>query len=257
MNLFGNSLKYMKQGAIRLLLRQDTPKKRLPSKPQTVNIKFIDTGKGISENYLRDELFSPFAQEDRLAPGTGLGLSLVKQIVYQLKGSISVESRVGLGTTVSVSLPLELVRPLLLPLPLPLTEPSHGALSGEDQMFDEQVLALKGLRIRLLGFDRARLPEQNSRAGSVHCSNAVLMEKICRGWLHMDVIPESKVAQLVPDLILCAEDTVQEDPYRSGADVSSAVPTVVVCPNALVARRLSTSAQFVHSRGVIEFISQP
>lgn len=46
----------------------------------------------------RSNLFTPFSQEDTLATGVGLGLSIVKSIVNMLNGSIDIRSEVGEGT---------------------------------------------------------------------------------------------------------------------------------------------------------------
>ncbi len=68
-----------------------------------------DTGMGISTEDL-DKLFRPFQQIDsglsRMHEGTGLGLSICKRLLELLSGSISVESKVGVGTCFSFKLPL-------------------------------------------------------------------------------------------------------------------------------------------------------
>jgi len=66
-----------------------------------------DTGKGIAPKHL-DHLFEPFYQGDNESSniGTGVGLSLVKQILDSIGGRISVESQLGVGTTFHLSLPI-------------------------------------------------------------------------------------------------------------------------------------------------------
>jgi signal transduction histidine kinase len=60
------------------------------------------------------DLFRPFARaaETKRAstPGTGLGLAIVKSLIELHKGAIAMESRVGSGTTVTVTLPIERVK---------------------------------------------------------------------------------------------------------------------------------------------------
>jgi signal transduction histidine kinase len=67
-----------------------------------------DTGRGIAHDEMQN-LFQPFARtaEAKRAstPGTGLGLAIVKSLVELHQGSITLESRVGAGTTVTVALP--------------------------------------------------------------------------------------------------------------------------------------------------------
>jgi len=69
-----------------------------------VNIAFVDTGGGIPEEHL-EKIFEPFFTTK--ARGTGLGLAITRQIVELHHGRISLESRVGHGTTVLVRLPVE------------------------------------------------------------------------------------------------------------------------------------------------------
>ena len=143
MNLFGNALKYTQRGAIKVELSQKPPRDPSRGKIRHVLITVSDTGSGISREYLENHLFQPFTQENSLIPGTGLGLSLVKKITTHLRGRISVESTVGKGTTVSVSLPLRVESP-----------PTTDQISAEDpgDSFIAQVQLLRGLRVRLLGF---------------------------------------------------------------------------------------------------------
>jgi signal transduction histidine kinase len=63
-----------------------------------------DTGCGIAEEHLA-HVFGRFAHIDKEAGGTGLGLALVKQLVETQGGQVSVESRVGEGSTFSFTLP--------------------------------------------------------------------------------------------------------------------------------------------------------
>ncbi len=63
-----------------------------------------DEGHGMSEEEM-DRLFTPFAHS--FPGGTGLGLAIVYRIVEEHGGSIRVESAVGGGTAISISLPLE------------------------------------------------------------------------------------------------------------------------------------------------------
>jgi PAS domain S-box-containing protein len=74
-----------------------------------IKISVRDTGIGISEEDL-DQLFMPFKQIDsqlsRQYNGSGLGLSIVKKLVELHGGNISVESKVGEGSTFAFTIPL-------------------------------------------------------------------------------------------------------------------------------------------------------
>src|ERR1700728_2311774 len=107
MNLFGNSLKYTKSGFIEVAIWADeAPPVSVGSKRAMVHLSVTDTGKGISADYLKHRLWTPFAQEDVLSVGAGLGLSIVQQIVAALRGTVHIDSAVGCGTKVTVSIPL-------------------------------------------------------------------------------------------------------------------------------------------------------
>lgn len=113
MNLFGNSLKNTQRGFIKISLKAAESLQSIGQKEGTdstiVTLSVEDTGCGMSQQFMRSKLFVPFSQENTLAPGTGLGLSLVKQLVKSLDGEIRVNSTVGLGTNVVVRLPLRIV----------------------------------------------------------------------------------------------------------------------------------------------------
>lgn len=109
MNLFGNAMKYTDQGRVTLSLEASSHsegRSRRQGLEDLIHLTVADTGRGISEEFLRGKLYTPFAQEDSLAVGTGLGLSIVRSLVKALNGHIRVRSRPGEGTIVRVSLPL-------------------------------------------------------------------------------------------------------------------------------------------------------
>jgi CheY-like chemotaxis protein/nitrogen-specific signal transduction histidine kinase len=106
-NLLGNSIKFVERGEISLNIKI---KKRDQG---SIRIEFMikDTGIGISENNLK-HIFDPFKQADQSTyahyGGSGLGLSIVKQIIERSKGEITVSSELGVGTTFKFFLPYEI-----------------------------------------------------------------------------------------------------------------------------------------------------
>ncbi|KAJ5930069.1 hypothetical protein N7466_005562 [Penicillium verhagenii] len=110
MNLLGNALKYTDKGLISVCVEAtQLPKGRSQhqASEDVVTLTVSDTGRGISGEYLRTRLYTPFSQENPLSVGTGLGLSIVRGIVDTLNGNINIQSRVGEGTIVKVSFPLQ------------------------------------------------------------------------------------------------------------------------------------------------------
>jgi two-component system NtrC family sensor kinase len=72
--------------------------------PDTIQIDVKDTGKGISAEFL-PHIFDPFFSTKGVG-GTGLGLSVSYGIIKNHKGTITVESAAGVGTTFTIELPI-------------------------------------------------------------------------------------------------------------------------------------------------------
>jgi two-component system NtrC family sensor kinase len=70
-----------------------------------VRIDVQDTGRGMTQE-LMERIFMPFFTTKRVGKGTGLGLSISYGIVDSLGGYIEVKSRLGVGSTFSVFLPV-------------------------------------------------------------------------------------------------------------------------------------------------------
>lgn len=99
-NLLGNAVKYTPQGGAVVV--------RASRADHHVEVAISDTGIGIPAEAL-PRLFTEFfraANAKPFAPGTGLGLVIVKELVDKLGGRIGVESDEGQGTTFTVHLPL-------------------------------------------------------------------------------------------------------------------------------------------------------
>ncbi|PKD44077.1 PAS domain-containing hybrid sensor histidine kinase/response regulator [Rhodohalobacter barkolensis] len=108
MNLIGNAIKFTKDGEVAVYVRQ----LEVVNERVHLEIKVKDTGIGIPES-LVSEIFESFNQAAKNTTykygGTGMGLSIVRQLVGHMDGKIGVKSREGEGTAVSITLPFELV----------------------------------------------------------------------------------------------------------------------------------------------------
>lgn len=79
---------------------------RTISKETAVFLIVEDTGVGMSEE-VKEKIFLPFFTTKEISEGTGIGLSVVHGIVTSHGGSISVESKVGMGSRFEIQLPVE------------------------------------------------------------------------------------------------------------------------------------------------------
>jgi hypothetical protein len=155
MNVFGNALKYTREGFVSV--RVDLQKKSAgidsmsasdSSASEVLVLTVSDTGKGISNEYLHTNIFTPFSQEDSLSPGTGLGLSLVRSILRSLNGTIKIKSQVGLGTVVKITLPL--ARPQHRETPSPPSFPSNFLLRGSTDVVERLKTEMRWKTLGLL-----------------------------------------------------------------------------------------------------------
>ncbi|QSZ37462.1 hypothetical protein DSL72_008560 [Monilinia vaccinii-corymbosi] len=103
-NLLTNSIKFTSEGGVKFSVMKER------EDADTIEVKFVveDTGIGIEEE-VRKKLFKPFSQADsstaRRFGGTGLGLTISKNLVDLMHGRITLESSLGQGTTATFWIP--------------------------------------------------------------------------------------------------------------------------------------------------------
>jgi signal transduction histidine kinase len=96
-NLLGNAIKFCRAGDVVMV--------RGVSDGPSAKFSITDTGLGIPPNEL-PHIFEPYWSAKRHArKGTGLGLYIAKGIVEGHRGTLSVDSKLGEGTTFTISLP--------------------------------------------------------------------------------------------------------------------------------------------------------
>jgi CheY-like chemotaxis protein len=105
MNLCSNAIKFTDKGSVEIIM-ESSPSPR--EEKDVVTVSCVDSGIGIApENLLT--IFEKFVQADssitRKYGGTGLGLAITKTLVEIMGGVVAVKSRVGEGSTFSVSIP--------------------------------------------------------------------------------------------------------------------------------------------------------
>ncbi len=107
MNLLSNAIKFTEQGSVSLHCRL----KETEEDYQLLQFVASDTGVGISKEFM-SRLFEKFTQEDgstsRKFGGTGLGMSISKELIELMGGCIDVQSTKDVGTTISFELKLKI-----------------------------------------------------------------------------------------------------------------------------------------------------
>ncbi|UKZ75934.1 hypothetical protein TrVFT333_003630 [Trichoderma virens FT-333] len=118
-NLLTNSIKFTNQGYVRFSVVKER------ETAETIEVRFVieDSGIGIEDD-VRKKLFKPFSQGDpstaRKFGGTGLGLTICKNLLDLMNGRIKLESNVGSGTKATFWIPF--MKPTGAPAPT-LVEP--------------------------------------------------------------------------------------------------------------------------------------
>ena len=136
LNVISNAIKYTPEGGHIAVSVKELP----AEKPKTGRYTFTvqDDGIGMSEEYL-PHIFEEFTREhtstESKVIGTGLGLPIVKALVEWMHGSIDVQSKLGAGTTVTIT------------LGFPLADEAQKSVEEQDAEGD--AAQLKGCRILL------------------------------------------------------------------------------------------------------------
>ena len=145
LNLLGNAIKFTEKGevGIEVSLVEETDVRVL------LDIAVKDTGIGIQKDQL-GQIFEPFAQAPGVNShsygGSGLGLSISRSLAALMGGSIRVESRVGIGSTFHLVLPLKrktghVAKKILARSDVPLWQgPTLNILLAEDNPFNTRFI---------------------------------------------------------------------------------------------------------------------
>ena len=204
MNLLGNALKYTDSGFVAINLIQSG------STPQHINLSLTveDSGRGMSPDFQKTKLFSPFSQEDPFASGTGLGLSIVKQIVESLRGEVSVKSTVKVGTQIQVTLQLPVGQ-------IETTKHTQNLLQAQE--------ALKGSSVSILC-------ECDSIGGQRGKKVKESMQNACQGF-NMDILDiyDPNLSNKKVDFLLTDTPSLNRLLQESSSSWVNERPLTVVC----------------------------
>ncbi|KAJ5299054.1 hypothetical protein N7476_010611 [Penicillium atrosanguineum] len=256
MNIFGNALKYTQTGFVLVKLTASPiapAEDSVPGGPTEFQVTMAvkDTGQGISMEYLQNGLFTPFTQEDPLAPGNGLGLSIVHQAVLSMGGYIEVSSLRGRGTEVTIGVTLTHV-----PAPNAKFNPSEP----------EPIVNVKhitnGATVGLLELGSPDISERDTIL-------RIALENLCKNWFEMNVhiVSLSQDSQPSCDFYVAVQtDTDSVNTWESWFsktqnyhtdDQKHKIPIVVICRSPEAAHLMFVAASQSNHQATVEFISQP
>jgi PAS domain S-box-containing protein len=167
-NLIGNALKFTSEGDVIVRVRLENEEEE----QVVVQFDIADTGIGIAAEKV-EHIFEHFMQEDssttRRFGGSGLGLSISKQLLELMGGNIQVESTLGQGSTFSFTIPFGKVADVDVPKPLTGIR-GLNALVVDDHEINREIICYElktwGFNTGEAGHGEAALELMRSRAGS-------------------------------------------------------------------------------------------
>tara|TARA_B110000858_G_scaffold115070_1_gene131503 strand:- start:16214 stop:17989 length:1776 start_codon:yes stop_codon:yes gene_type:complete len=225
LNLVGNAVKFTNSGEVDVVL--DTALERM-------RLKVSDTGVGINKQ-AQASLFEPYVQADKTTMrkfgGSGLGLTIVKQLVSAMGGKITVNSVPGRGSTFTVFLPLTSAKP---PVIKPTSRsdiklPSLSIVVADDNAVNRMVLS------RLLEADGHKV---------VTMSN---------GREVLDYLPDHNVSLILMDLQMPVMDGVTAvRKIRAMRGNRSTIPVIAVTANVV-----HEDPRDLMKSGMTGFLSKP
>jgi hypothetical protein len=257
MNIYSNSLKYTEKGFIKVSLRADPLPPRHGFDRSMVVLKITDSGRGMSKTYLQEKLFTPFAQEDQLAPGTGLGLSIIQNIIKHMGGKIEVRSStatVGHGTEISVSIPMTHASSVDIPRSL------------DSDHLNSIVKMTEGMDVCLSAVLSGRSEEMRSSNTPNH--ELLALQHMCESWYHMRVQTKTYSPKL-PDVYVILENEVNHHSLRNGSLIAALqqkaathhsqqpLRVIVICRTPSSTSTLERSSGKIDGQNFIEFVCQP
>ena len=222
MNVIDNALKYNRpNGSVFVQVKETS------CQGETANYQFIieDTGIGIGEDF-KKHIFEPFTQEHQGArthySGVGLGMSIVKKLVDQMKGAVTVDSQVGKGSVVQITLPVQ-VDGALITNPVEPERDLRSNVAGmrillvEDNEINceivEFMLREAGAQVVIANDGKAAVDAfAASEPGSIDCVLMDLMMPVMSGYEATRVIRglDRADAKSIPIIALSA-NTFEED----------------------------------------------
>lgn len=243
-NLISNAIRYTERGYVKVYAR--TIKTRENRINLTVEVE--DSGIGIPADKI-DHVFEKFSQADtsttRKYGGTGLGLTITKELVEHMEGQIYVTSEEGKGSVFSITIPFETS-----------TTEEVDALRRPDEFTDGHAMAMTGI------------PASQARVllAEDHPMNQTFIKKLCKnlGLVNYTLVENGREA--VNELQMNSYDLVLMDchmPEMNGYDATIAIRNMddplrrSIPIVAMTANAMPEDEQRCLACGMSEYISKP
>lgn len=230
-NLLSNAMKFTQKGFVKVTIKVSHVKTVNNRSNPFLDLIVEDSGKGISREFLNTHLYTPFAQEDALAVGTGLGLGIVRDLVIEMGGSINIESEVGIGTEAKVRLPLLPSTPFT-----PDRWPMISKIREKGQTMKVSLVAFDAA----VGLGDASSEKNQSEREAVSALKSSL-NRIMTDWLGMQTV-DSPVLDFESGDIHVIPEYSGEDAFRKVMDASK---------NSNLAKKLTTSVAIILSESSV------
>lgn len=224
-NIIDNAIKFTDEGGkVTLGCRE----KRVDGDKVFVEFWCRDNGRGMDQRFI-DKAFEAFSQEDEedartSYKGTGLGLTLSKELVEKMNGSIAIESKIGKGTCVTFTLPFEIGR------------------KDCESPYSEEEIDLSGIRVLVAEDNEINMEVVDTILGEKGC----IVTKAWNGKEAVDIFKSSKEGDfqiILMDLMMPVMDGYQATLLiRDSGRSDSSVPIIAVSANTFTEDKKKTKA---------------
>lgn len=230
-NLLSNALKFTEKGSVTL----ECTVSKDEADRQVIRLIISDTGVGMSKDFLK-VLFNKFTQEDedvvRKYGGTGLGMSISKQLVEAMGGKISVESEKGIGTSVHIIISLQKGMEKDLP--------KNGLPEvDEDVLRDVSILLVEDNETNRLV------------ANTVLAQYGAIVEEAVNGLEAVEMLRKKMYDLILMDIRMPVMDGIEATKIIR-AEISKTIPVVALTANVVKGER-----EKCMNAGMNEFVSKP
>lgn len=219
-NILSNAVKFSRPGC--------SVRVRLAINGEECHLEVTDCGRGFSRDFIRHSLYIPFSQQDPIDNGVGLGLSLIKQHVDTLGGTIRIDTEEALGSIVRVSIPIA-----------NLIDKSGSKVEHDVGVADEPVSTsdasdrpvedLPPLRVFFYHCleETGRFDDRNKRSVKLLCDS---IQDTLGNWFRPTAMPQDNSDDENPSGVAFVAAWDLEEFQRTPMGRSTDVKTIVLCP---------------------------